>query len=127
MIALGLFVGLESCKLCDPSLSPNLSIVFSSGRQYKRVASIDPSSVLIENNPQASFLLPVWVGSEKMTFVFSNESQKDTLTVSYSRRFLLKSTDCGYVYEISKLQVAKPTSFRSIVFTPNSFQLTIND
>ncbi|MCZ8071204.1 MAG: DUF6452 family protein [Bacteroidota bacterium] len=127
MIASGLLVCLDGCLPCNPSLSPELAIQFSSGRQYRKVVSVTPASVLIENNPQNSFVLPVWVGSEKMTFVFSNESQQDTLTISYSRRFLLRSTDCGYVYEISNLQVAKPTSFKNIISNPTSFQLTIND
>lgn len=120
-------VSLGSCRLCEPSVAPFLSIVFNGSKQYNNVISLSPKNILYQNSSQRSFSLPLWVGAEKMSFVFSSGTTSDTISVSYSRKFQLRSTQCGYEYEISGLKLATPNSFKNFTFDPFSFQIVIND
>jgi hypothetical protein len=120
-----LFFG--SCRLCEPSPSPALSIIFNGSKRFTKVHTLEPQRILYGNNAQNTFFLPLWVGSEKLSYVFYNDINSDTVSVTYSRKFQLNSTRCGYQYEISELKIAKPTSFKSLVFNPYSFQIVVND
>lgn len=118
---------LSNCKPCEPSTAPYLSVIFKGSKTFSKVSTIDPEKVLYQDNFQSSFLLPLWIGAEKLTYVFYNGANSDTVSVSYSRKFRFNSKSCGYQYEINDLRLAKPTSFKNLVFNPFASQLEIND
>jgi len=118
---------LSDCRPCEPNASPGLSVAFRGQKNYNSVKTIEPATVLYQDNFQNSFFLPLWVGAEKLSFVFANGISSDTLSVAYTRTFQFNSKSCGYQYKLSDLKVIKPNSFKNLVVDPFSFQIQIND
>lgn len=58
---------------------------------------------------EITFLLPLHLGETGSSFIFQSESETDTITFTYSRKFDVVAPDCGVDESINDLTISSTT------------------
>ncbi|CAN5181873.1 hypothetical protein BH23BAC1_BH23BAC1_34590 [soil metagenome] len=91
---------------------------------YNRVYALGFNETLLFNQelPAHTFILPVNPGADAISYVFSNETIQDTLTITYSRRARVLSSNCDLEHRFLNVNIHPDpnlTTFDSLIVEKN--------
>ena len=128
-----LILCLSKCPECPPTGPVNIKLIFKSKTDsslidtiFYNVYGIGGNGSIYPDNKGISttYELPLSLVSDSVTYVFDSYTNKDTLSLSYKRRGVFISEDCGYhvytdsinIYYTTFLQLQEEKFYDNIVY-----------
>lgn len=91
----------------------------SKSREFDLISALESQVIFYSDTSLSTYYLPVNTELEKTLFLFLNPDQSiDSLEVSYDKKVILISKDCGYDLEFKNLGIIQ-TTFDSVVSLEN--------
>jgi len=91
----------------------------SKSREFDLIAAQESQVIFYSDTSLSTYLLPVNTEQEQTLYLFLNPDQSiDTLELSYDKKVLLISKDCGYDFEFKNVGIIQ-TTFDSAVSLEN--------